>query len=241
MRIRASTIHEQTFSVSFRGFDPKEVDDFLEKVAQEIEHLNTEKEALETTLAKEKEDRLKLEEALSASRDLQKTIMDHSRREARVIEERARLEADRLISEARRVVEAYIRDIELLREKRISFLSGMAGMAEALREWMERQPSEPGPSTEEIERSAKMKELPEIPSEPPLVLPEEEYFPPPEPPRKSVEPFELEPAQSVYSQEAEEPESGFTVPEEPLMEPAPISSKEPSPKQSTTLFSLVEK
>lgn len=241
MRIRASTIHEQTFSVSFRGFDPKEVDDFLEKVAQEIEHLNAEKESLEATLAKEKEDRLKLEEALSASRDLQKTIMDHSRREARVIEERARLEADRLISEARRVVEAYIRDIELLREKRISFLSGMAGMAESLREWMERQPSEPGPSTEEIERAAKQRELPEIPSEPPLVLPEEEYAPPPEPPRKSAEPFELEPAQPIYSQEAEEPESGFVAEEEPLMEPAPISSKEPSPKQSTTLFSLVEK
>ncbi|TLN15396.1 DivIVA domain-containing protein, partial [bacterium] len=234
MRIRASNIHEQTFSVSFRGFDPKEVDEFLDKVAQEIERLVDEKAALEASLAKEKDDRLKLEEALASSRDLQKTIIDHARREAHLIEERANHEAQRMIGDARNLVDGYLRDIEVLREKRITFLAEMAAMSEGMREWVERQPAEPGPSVAEIEERARSK-APQIKSfeeiaqsEEPAFEPEEEEADETEEEKGSPSPFDLSPP-SFGSDPSPKSPSAFST-----EEPEPLSA-EPSPRHSSSL------
>jgi len=151
MRIRSVDIHNQTFSVSFRGFDPGEVDEFLEKIADELELLNSEKEDLERALVAERETRAKVEEALAASHNMQRTIVDHARREAQQITNGARADAKAFIEETRSIAKDYLRDLEVLKEKRITFLSELAGMASMLSEWVERQPDEPGHDTSALE------------------------------------------------------------------------------------------
>ena len=53
MRITPLDVHEQTFRIAFRGFDPAEVDAFLQRVADELERLTEERDQLQVKLDKE--------------------------------------------------------------------------------------------------------------------------------------------------------------------------------------------
>jgi len=246
MRIRSVDIHNQTFSVSFRGFDPGEVDEFLEKIADELELLNSEKEDLERALKAEKETRAKVEEALASSHNMQRTIVDHARREAQQITNAARADAKAFIEETRSIAKDYLRDLEMLKEKRITFLSELAGMASMLSEWVERQPDEPGHDTSALE------ELLADPMNP--TAPELEDYQTPESEESAGEDMAStasEPASFVTAEEEKKEAKEVEQPsltgymensDKPATEPEdedPSEDEEPSPRSASS-FTLAE-
>lgn len=144
MRMRAKDIQDQTFKVTFRGFDPVEVDGFLNRVADEMERLHEEKSNLELELDVERAGRRSLEEALDSAGRIHEAMAEKAREEARIIVERAKLDAERTALENRERMGELKRTIEELEQRRIVLLAELGALAGGLADWVRRQEEKAG-------------------------------------------------------------------------------------------------
>jgi cell division initiation protein len=109
MRMTATDIRQQQFAVRlFRGFDPQEVDAFLEEMADDFEEL-----ARENTLLKEQlvtlEERSRgvegrektLQETLVTTQKIAEEFKENARREAELVLREAHLRAEKFMQDAR--------------------------------------------------------------------------------------------------------------------------------------------
>jgi cell division initiation protein len=126
MRISPQDIRQQQFTVKMvRGFDPQEVDAFLEDVAEDYESI-----LKETALLKEQiavlEERSRginelertLQDTLVTAQRLSEDIKGSAKREAQMILQEAELRCDKMLEEAR-TEEARIRtDLQTLKRLR---------------------------------------------------------------------------------------------------------------------------
>lgn len=173
MRLKPSDVNQQTFRVSFRGFDPVEVDGFLRRVSDEIERLTEEKANLEAELEMERVSRKSLEETLESTTTLQAAFLEKAKEDSRLIKEQAKLEAARTLAAAREEMEALRRDLAGLREKRSSALSELSAFAHGLSDWSARFERERGHGVEaggQRVRLERVAEVPEPPEESPVVF-----------------------------------------------------------------------
>jgi cell division initiation protein len=109
MRITPIDIRQQHFAVRFRGFDPQEVDAFLEDVAEDYEALMRENGLLKEQLAS-------LEERSRGVSDREKVLQDTlvmTQQMSEQIKENARREADALVREAHAQRDRALQDIEV--------------------------------------------------------------------------------------------------------------------------------
>jgi cell division initiation protein len=116
MRITPHDIRQQQFSVRmFRGFDPQEVDAFLEDVADDYETLLKETQLLKEQLAA-------LEERQRGVLDLERTLQDTlvtTQRLADDVKSTARRESEDVRGAARHEAELIVREAELRGEKAV--------------------------------------------------------------------------------------------------------------------------
>ena len=109
MRMTATDIRQQQFAVKlFRGFDPQEVDAFLEEMADEFEELTRENALLKEQLvqleekSKGVEGREKtLQETLVTTQKIAEEFKENSRREAELILREAHLRAEKVMQDTR--------------------------------------------------------------------------------------------------------------------------------------------
>jgi cell division initiation protein len=109
MRMTATDIRQQQFAVRlFRGFDPQEVDAFLEEVAEEVEELIRENTLLKEQLiqveekSKGAEGREKtLQETLVTTQKIAEEFKENARREAELVLREAHLRAEKFMQDAR--------------------------------------------------------------------------------------------------------------------------------------------
>jgi len=109
MRMTATDIRQQQFAVRlFRGFDPQEVDAFLEEMADEMEELTRENALLKEQLiqmeekSKGIEGREKtLQETLVTTQKIAEEFKENSRREAELILREAHLRAEKVMQDTR--------------------------------------------------------------------------------------------------------------------------------------------
>ena len=109
MRLTATDIRQQQFAVRlFRGFDPQEVDAFLEEMADEVEELTRENVLLKEQLiqleekSKGVEGREKtLQETLVTTQKIAEEFKENSRREAELILREAHLRAEKVMQDTR--------------------------------------------------------------------------------------------------------------------------------------------
>ncbi|MBI2881641.1 MAG: DivIVA domain-containing protein [Candidatus Tectomicrobia bacterium] len=126
MKIAPIDIRQQRFSVKFRGFDPQEVDTFLEMVADELEELSRENGRL-----KEETQRLKreVEDLRATETDVKKTLLAaqtlkeefsaNARKEAELILRDARAKANDILGSTKSAAsEAHEELAALLRRKK---------------------------------------------------------------------------------------------------------------------------
>ena len=137
MRITPLDVHEQTFRVTFRGFDPAEVDAFLQRLADELERLVEERDQLQVQLDKESATRANLDEALASARTLQQGMLEQARQEAEILVNQAQLKGDRILARANEDLVALRRETQALNEKRSLWLAELATLAGTLQGWVE--------------------------------------------------------------------------------------------------------
>ena len=109
MRLTATDIRQQQFAVRlFRGFDPQEVDAFLEEMADEVEELTRENALLKEQLvqleekSKGAEGREKtLQETLVTTQKIAEEYKDNARAQAELVMREGQLRAEKVIQDSR--------------------------------------------------------------------------------------------------------------------------------------------
>ena len=120
-----------------RGYDPEEVDTFLELVAERLESLVKENLALAERVegmagrldALEGKERA-VQDALVTAQKLREEVADQSRREADLLRKEAEVEVDRRLSEADGLIGERQRALEDLERNRMKFLKAFRSLLE---------------------------------------------------------------------------------------------------------------
>jgi cell division initiation protein len=122
----ATDIRQQQFAVRlFRGFDPQEVDAFLEEMADDVEELSRENSHLkeQLVLVEERsrgvEGREKtLQETLVTTQKIAEEFKENSRREAELVLREAHLRAEKFMQDAREEHAKLTAEVSALRRLR---------------------------------------------------------------------------------------------------------------------------
>jgi cell division initiation protein len=109
MRLSATDIRQQQFAVKLiRGFDPQEVDAFLDEMADSWDELNKENNLLkeQLTVAEEQkkateEQNKSLQQTLVVAQKMAEEFRESSKRAAEIVLREAQLQAEKLIEEKR--------------------------------------------------------------------------------------------------------------------------------------------
>ena len=109
MKLTALEIKQQQFEKSLRGYDPAEVQSFLNLISSEWEHMTGKIRELETQVDKLNE-KLKhyervedaLHETLQTAKSTAEEKLVASRKEAKLIEDKAEMEAESIVNDAYR-------------------------------------------------------------------------------------------------------------------------------------------
>ena len=126
MRLSAMDIRQQQFAVKLiRGFDPQEVDAFLEEVADDWDELGKENNLLKGQLAtledqkKVMEDQNRtLQESLVLAQKMAEEFKENSRRAAEIVMREAQLQAEKLLEEKRQEASKLTLDIDALKQQK---------------------------------------------------------------------------------------------------------------------------
>jgi cell division initiation protein len=126
MRLSAMDIRQQQFAVKLiRGFDPQEVDAFLEEVADDWDELGKENNLLKGQLAtledqkKVTEDQNRtLQESLILAQKMAEEFKENSRRAAEIVMREAQLQAEKLLEEKRQELSKLTLDIDALKQQK---------------------------------------------------------------------------------------------------------------------------
>lgn len=120
------------FAKGLRGYEPQEVDSFLELVAERLEgivrenlQLRERAQALEQQVAAQTEREEAVREALVTAQELRTEIREQARREADKLVEDARTEARRMIAEAEADVRMRLRNSERRADQALSTLADL--------------------------------------------------------------------------------------------------------------------
>lgn len=205
----------------FRGYDPEEVDTFLEVVAERLEALVSENRTLaerterlqERVSAQEGREKA-VQEALVTAQELRDEMRRQARREADIVRREAEAEADRVVAEAERRLAERRDALEKLEGMRNRFLKSFRRLLERQLDGVEVEEGRSPLDDEELEISfsaAEVREtLPEIPGPP-----EAEEAPPAEAP--AGDPVDIEelapdgPADAPAAREAGEPDDAEPI------------------------------
>ena len=138
MRLTPLDIKKQEFKRSMRGYDPEEVNTFLEMVAEEFETLQREKNRLEDEAIKL---RTQLHDYQEVERTLKQTLMnaqetvqlsrDNSKREADLTLREAELQAEKIIEDARKRLAALKNELLVVRAQKDSFARRLRHLLES--------------------------------------------------------------------------------------------------------------
>ena len=130
-------VRAQEFRKSLRGYDTGDVDDFRQRVAEELERLLKERSDLEDKLHQLREQvkafrerETALNDALVMAQQLRGETEQAARREADLIAREARVQADATLSDARAEERAVRRDIETAQRQLNSYLASFRTLLE---------------------------------------------------------------------------------------------------------------
>jgi cell division initiation protein len=126
MRLSATDIRQQQFAVKLiRGFDPQEVDAFLDEMADDWDELNKENNLLkeQLTIAEEQkkvaeEQNKNLQQTLVVAQKMAEEFRESSKRAADIVLREAQLQAEKLLEEKRQEQTRLAADVEGLKQTR---------------------------------------------------------------------------------------------------------------------------
>lgn len=138
MKLTPLDIKKQRFKTKMRGFDPMEVEAFLEMVADEFETVQTERSRLSEEVIKFK---TQLKDYQQVEKTLQSTLMnaqesvnhskENSRREAQIIVREAELKAEKILDEAKDRLDKMKTELTLVRAQKESLAKRLRHLLES--------------------------------------------------------------------------------------------------------------
>jgi len=138
LKLTPLEIKKQRFKSRVRGYDPAEVETFLEMVADEYESVLNEKNRLGDEVTKLK---TQLRDYQQVEKTLQETLMnaqetvsqsrENSKREAQIILREAELKAEKILDEAREKLDKMKNDLALIRAQKESFAKRLKHLLES--------------------------------------------------------------------------------------------------------------
>ncbi|MFH1018423.1 MAG: DivIVA domain-containing protein [Pseudomonadota bacterium] len=140
MKLSPLDLHQQRFQKSVRGYDPKQVDAFLELVRAEWEALLRENQQQKDELARkeallqefQEKERI-LRETLITAQRMSNDIKQTAKKEAEIVVGQAELQADKIIHQAHSRLTQLIDEINELKRQRAEFEGRLTGIIEAHR------------------------------------------------------------------------------------------------------------
>ncbi|OGP31726.1 MAG: hypothetical protein A2073_05265 [Deltaproteobacteria bacterium GWC2_42_11] len=137
MKLTPLDIRQHNFKKRVRGYDPDDVDTFLELAAEALEeaakkvHIFEEKLNRMSHRLEEHEGREKvLKETLTTAQKMVEDIKNNARKEAELIVSEANIRADEIISNAQQRVVELREEIQQLKRQRLEFQSGIKSLLE---------------------------------------------------------------------------------------------------------------
>lgn len=144
MKLTALEIKQQQFEKSLRGYDPAEVQSYLNLVASEWEHMVGKIRELESQVDK-MNDKLKhyerveeaLHETLQTAKSSAEEKLSGARKEAKIIQEKAEMEAESIVKEAHQQRREIRQSILQLIDKREEIIRSIKSYLENTQESLE--------------------------------------------------------------------------------------------------------
>ena len=144
MKITPLEIKKQQFKTKVRGYDPTEVESFLEMLADEYEAILNERNGFNEEVMKLK---TQLRDYQQVEKTLQDTLMnaqetvsqsrENSKREAKILLREAELKAERVLDEAREKLDKMKNDLSILKAQKESFAKRLKHLLESQVELIE--------------------------------------------------------------------------------------------------------
>jgi cell division initiation protein len=138
MRVTPIDILQKEFTPSKKGFDQDEVRAFLEETRETLEAVLTENQSNKISLAVQEREVAKLranedeiKETLLVARKLTEDMSSQSRREADLILGEARLEAQRVLTQAHDEHRDLLQEVVHLQGQRLQLIAGIRGVLDA--------------------------------------------------------------------------------------------------------------
>lgn len=138
MKLTPLEIKKQNFKIKVRGFDPAEVETFLEMVSEEFEEILNDRKRLNDEVIKLK---TQLRDYQQVEKTLQETLMnaqesvsqskENSKREAQIIMREAELKAERILDEAKEKIDKMKNELNILRVQKESFAKRLKHLLES--------------------------------------------------------------------------------------------------------------
>ncbi len=135
MRVTPIDILQKEFTPSKKGFDPDEVKAFLEETRETLETVLTENQSNKINLAVQEKEIAKLranedeiKETLLVARKLTENMSSQARREADLILGEARLEAQRVLTQAHDEHRDLLQEVVHLKGQRLLLIAGIRGI-----------------------------------------------------------------------------------------------------------------
>lgn len=143
MNITPLDIRKQEFRKVFRGYDPAEVEAFLDMVADAFEKVSRDTitqqervEALDTEIGRFRNLERTLQETLIAAQQAAEDTRENAKKEGDLIVKEAEIVAERAIEQARGQVSRIKAEIVSLKTQRDTFLARLKGIMEAQAEFL---------------------------------------------------------------------------------------------------------
>ena len=172
MALTPQDIQSQQFHVRFRGFDVDEVDDFLEKVAedyltaiQENKQLKERLEELKNDLSTYRHQEKSFQKAFISAQQVADEMMEKSEKEAADIVGRARQEAEQLLTGAQEEIVGLEKQLDQLKSRKNKIQeelrATLSGYLEQLNEVFDAETAEeasPDSFSSSVDESARVEE-----------------------------------------------------------------------------------
>ena len=137
MKITALDIRQKHFRTGLRGYDPREVEAFLELLASELEDVVKENIALKEE-GRRKQQRVDayherektLQETMVTAQRISEDVKAAAKKEAELIVGDAELQAEKIVANAHRRLVQIVDDINELKRQRVQFEAHLKGLIE---------------------------------------------------------------------------------------------------------------
>jgi cell division initiation protein len=135
MKITALDIRQKQFRTRLRGYDPREVEAFLELLASEFEEVVKENIAHKEELRRKqqrideyREREKTLQETMVTAQRISEDVKAAAKKEAELIIGDSELQAEKIVADAHRRLVQIVDDINELKRQRVQFESHLKGL-----------------------------------------------------------------------------------------------------------------